>query len=456
MRSSFRRSPKRSRAVTPAEVAKLAIICPPLPGHINPMAALARELTRRGHSITFLGVPDFRSKLSADLAFSVFGEDEHPPGSLPPFLARLSRLGRFLGLRPLITDLAAFAETSCRRLPAALEQLRPDALIIDQTDIAASLVSRAVGVPFVNVANALPLNEEAGVPPPFLPWAYDPSPYGIRRNVGAYQVASLIEAPIRRVIRRHARRFGLPYIRYGNETWSDLCQLTQCVRGLDYPRQQLPATFHYVGPLREREPLGFELPASGRQLLFCSLGSLQGSRRRLLHRIARAAADLDLDLLIAHGGLLSDEDARTLPGSPLVRDFVPQRAVLARSAVAISHAGFNTVMDSLSCAVPVVALPITFEQPGTAARLARTGAGVALHRRRTSGRIRRAVAKVLSDDTYRSNVARLAAEIALAGGVSRAADLIEQSCGLRALLAGATKAPQASDDARGDIRSEST
>jgi UDP:flavonoid glycosyltransferase YjiC (YdhE family) len=34
------------------------IICPALTSHLNPMFALGRELQRRGHRVTFLGVLD--------------------------------------------------------------------------------------------------------------------------------------------------------------------------------------------------------------------------------------------------------------------------------------------------------------------------------------------------------------------------------------------------------------
>jgi zeaxanthin glucosyltransferase len=39
-------------------------------------------------------------------------------------------------------------------------------------------VATALQIPFVNVANALPLNLEPSVPPPVLPWPYDPSEKG--------------------------------------------------------------------------------------------------------------------------------------------------------------------------------------------------------------------------------------------------------------------------------------
>jgi zeaxanthin glucosyltransferase len=392
------------------------------------MAVLARKLEERGHRATFFGFPDMAPRLPAGLSFQAFGERDQPPGSLEPYLTRLASLGGPVSMWRFIRDLAGFTDVICRQLPSALDRVAPDALIIDQTDAAASLVATALGIRFVNIANALPLNLEPGVPPPVLPWPYDPSAKGLRRNRGGYRVARLVERPITKVIRRHAARLGRPDIRFADETWSTRAQITQCVRGLDFPRERLPANFHYVGPFRGADdPLDFDLPSDGRPLIFCSLGTLQGSRARIFRHVADAAAELDVTLVIAHGGLLPSSETARLRGRPIVRTYVPQRALLARSALAITHAGFNTVMDALSFGVPMLALPITFEQPATAARLERVGAGVALHRGRGPARIRRAVAEVLEKPGYRDAARRLQADIEAAGGVSRAADLIEAS-----------------------------
>ena len=420
------------------------------------MGVLARELTRRGHSVLFVGFPDMREKLPSDLLFEPFGADDQPPGSLQPHLDRLSRLGGMISIRRLILDLSNFADTTCRELPSVLERFRSDALLIDQTDSAASLVARAMGIPFANIANALPLNPEPGVPPPVLPWRYDPRPKGLRRNMGGYRVARLVERPMTAVIRRHAERFGLRGIRYADETWSERCQITQCIPGLDFPRQELPQNFHYVGPLREAEPpLSFDLRDDGRPLVFCSFGSLQGSRVRLLRAVSQAAAELNLNLVIAHGGLLGSREADGLPGRPQVHAFVPQRAVLQGSALAVTHAGFNTVLDALSCATPMVALPIAFEQPGTGARLQRAGVAEVLQHRRSSSRIRDAIEKVLGDGSFRANADRLRQEIAQAGGVRRAADLLEQAFGLSSPPAAATMERPVRDGAHDGSRSES-
>lgn len=407
-------------------MARFGIIAPPLPGHINPMSVLARTLQGRGHRVTFLGFLDMGPRLPKDLSFQAFAAHDQPLGSLDPYLRSLARLGGAVSLWRFIHRLAGFADVIARTLPAALEELAPDALIIDQTDAAASLVATALGIPFVNVANALPLNLEPGVPPPVLPWPYDPSEKGLRRNRGGYRVARSVERPITRVIRRHAVRLGRPDIRFADQTWSTRAQLTQCVRGLDFPRSELPANFHYLGPFRGADdPLNFALPEDGRPLVFCSLGTLQGSRARIFRAVARAAAELDVQLVIAHGGLLPAHEAAKLADRAIVRAYVPQRALLARSALAVTHAGFNTVMDALSFGVPMVALPLTFEQPATAARLAYAGLGRVASPRAGPRALESALAEVLEEPAYRERAGVVQAEIRNAGGVQAAASIVE-------------------------------
>jgi hypothetical protein len=72
-------------------------------------------------------------------------------------------------------------------------------------------------------------------------------------------------------------------------------------------------------------------------------------------------------------------DAGSIPAarSRLV-SYAPQIEILKRSSLCITHAGLNTVLESLSSGVPMVALPITNDQPGVAARIADKKVGVVI------------------------------------------------------------------------------
>jgi MGT family glycosyltransferase len=221
---------------------------------------------------------------------------------------------------------------------------------------------------------------------------------------------------------RHARAWGLdPDVDGGD---SPLLQMAQCPPSLDFPRRRLHPAFRYCGPFRGPREGAPDLPDDGRPLVYCSLGSLQGDRPELFAAMTEACAELGARAVVAHGGLLDAAAAERLPGDPIVGAYWPQPALLPRCAAAILHGGFNTVLDALGAGVPMVVAPLAFEQPATAARVARSGAGLAVGRPNRS-RLRNALGQVLTQSRYRDAARRMAAELNRLGGADHAADLID-------------------------------
>ena len=86
------------------------------------------------------------------------------------------------------------------------------------------------------------------------------------------------------------------------------------------------------------------------------------------------------------------------------------------------------MLESLAQGVPQVAIPVTFDQPGIAARIAyhKTGVVTSLDKL-TAVHLATLLGEVLSDATYRDNARRIQKAIVKTDGLSRAADLVEQS-----------------------------
>ena len=122
--------------------------------------------------------------------------------------------------------------------------------------------------------------------------------------------------------------------------------------------------------------------------------------------------------------------AEKLPGDPIVVSYAPQERVLERACVAICHAGLNTVLDSLAAGVPLVTVPLTFEQPAIARRLERTGAGCYLYvRGLDTESLTEQVRRVVTEPTFRQSARKMHDEIANSGGVSRAAEVVHEAIG---------------------------
>jgi len=398
----------------------IAIITPPTVGHINPLQVLGRELVALGHRVTIAHVGEM-ARFVTDPAIGFAGVDAGEAGQLDAYLTLLGRPTGARGLTRMIRATAAMTATLLDGAPATLRRIGADAVIADTAEPAGALIAERLRLPFVASVTGLPLLREENVPPPFLGWRYRADPVGRNRNNGGYTVADILLRPITRVLDERRRVWGL-----GVEA-EPLRWVAQCPRGFDYPRSALPATFHYGGPWRDAAEAStpLDLPRDTRPLVFCSLGTLQGSRRALFQVMAAACARIGARAVIGHGGGLTAAEEAALPGDPLVRAFWPQEAVLRHCAAAVLHGGFNTVLDALAAGVPIVALPIAFEQPGTAARIAYVGAGrVVSPRGLTTPVLAQALRSVMAEPSYRAAARRIGDEMAVSGGATRAATAV--------------------------------
>ncbi len=87
-------------------------------------------------------------------------------------------------------------------------------------------------------------------------------------------------------------------------------------------------------------------------------------------------------------------------------------------------------MEALAQGVPQVAIPVTSDQPGVAARIAekKTGLFVPL-KELTASRLSLLLDQVLNDSTYRGNARYFQKVIADTNGLAKAADLLERAFG---------------------------
>src|SRR5258707_972626 len=149
------------------------IISPPVSGHIHPFSALGRELIARGHRVTYFQVEDLEQKIASEgIAFHPIGRSDHPRGSLPESLSQLAQLKGLSALRSTIRAVERTTIMVCRDAPQAIEAAGVDALLTDQMEPAGGAVAEHLGVPFVSICNALAINRDPLVPPPFTPWRY--------------------------------------------------------------------------------------------------------------------------------------------------------------------------------------------------------------------------------------------------------------------------------------------
>jgi MGT family glycosyltransferase len=414
-------------------MAHFGVVAPAFLSHFTTLGALAGALVDRGHKVTFIHRPDAAMFVrDPRIGFHAVGTATHPPGSLAASMRLAANPGGPLGVSRVIGDMARSTTMLCEALPAAIGRLRIDALLADQMEAAGGLVAEALGLPFISIACALPVNREPGIPLPVMPFGPGTDAKSLKIVEESTRVYDWMMRPHRRAVEAQARRLGVPVRGMLHEFLSPHAQISQTVEAFEFPRRALPPHFHHVGPLRPvtDRPDTRTLPAiaADRPFVFASLGTMQGGRFGLFRRIAQACRAADVQLLLAHcGGLDARQaDALKTAGATWVTDFAPQQAALARADAVISHAGWNTVMDAVAAQTPMLALPIAFDHPGGAARMRHGGVGILAGALLPGGgRLARHLVRLLDDPTFTQRLEPLAAKVAQAGGTARAADIVE-------------------------------
>ncbi|MBD2777695.1 glycosyltransferase [Iningainema tapete] len=409
------------------------IICPASTGHLNTMFPIGRELQKRGHRVTLVGVLDVQSKaLEAGFEFRAIAESESPVGTTAQSLAQLGELNGQAALRYTITFFTQATALLLLYAPDAIKDAGIEALLVDQTISGGGTVAEFLQIPFVTVCSAVVLNQENSVPPFFTNWSYNPAWWARLRNQVAYSQLRRIRKPIQQVINEYRQERKLPIHSHPRESYSKLAIISQQPAEFEFPRQNLPQWFHFTGPYHDftgRPRVDFPLEKlTGQPLIYASMGTVQNRLQYIFRDIASACVGLDAQLVISLGGSASPETFSDLPGSPLVVGYAPQLKLLKKATLTITHAGLNTTLESLSNGVPMVAIPVANDQPGVAARIAWTGCGEAVPVARVNvPKLRDAIQRVLKEDSYKKNALRLQEAISRAGGVSRASDIIEQA-----------------------------
>ena len=350
------------------------ILCPAVTGHLNPMLTLAQELKKRDHHLTYVGLQDARYRtLLAGLDFQGIGQNMFPLGAMANAGAHLGELNGFDGLKYSVNLFKKLTSTCLQEAPASIKALNIEALLIDQSVSEGGSIAEYLNIPFVTVCHAVILNQDSGIPPFVTHWTYNPLWWARLRNRAGYALLNRLSKPVREIISEYRKDWRLPPQKHFNEAYSRLAQISQQPAEFEFPRHDLPGHFHFAGPFhnqsnRETVPFPFEC-LTEKPLVYASLGTIQNRLLSVFHQIAEACLGLGVQLVISLGGGASPDSLSHLPGNPIVVDYAPQLELLKRAALTITHAGMNTTLESLSNAVPMVAIPITNDQPGIAARI---------------------------------------------------------------------------------------
>ena len=367
----------------------LFAIAPEWGGYL-PALSVARAWVGRGHTACFGGLSVKASHRSA--SYSEFIERQgFEVVELPRFEApsrrrlatRLRQVPRMLD--PLIDS----TEDLIRRSKA-------DLVLIDSTISFVAIAAARLDIPMFGLKTNLLSTPNSYLPPynsSLLPGPRGFSKLAVRRAWLTYWMAhrwQMLRRPksivsdllMRRIARRHGLRTVFTEVGQRIAIPEELYLLPEAFDFLPVPGRR------YVGGSilldRADTGIGWIEALTDKPIVYCSLGTNALQYRQLyagcdefFRQVVEAFRIRPRYNLVIHTGDAFPADALgSLPDNVVVKEWVPQLAVLARADLMITHAGLGAVKECMHSRVPMLAFPVTFDQPGNAARIVHHGLGL--------------------------------------------------------------------------------
>lgn len=384
-------------------------------GNIPPVLGLARRLAERGHRVRVLAEPCLQQAVEKNgLAFLPFTE----------YFTRSDRHEDIFGdwkstpfSNPLF-DKIIFgpAEILIRQIRKVMETVETDVLAVDCLLFPALIAAEAQGIPGVVLFHM----------PEYLPGPNRP-PGVMGLTPGATLLGRwrdrLLGKGFNLVFNKYLSQINAIRAKYQLSPLANLVdllhqadrRLIQTCRAFDFPIEPPPANVRYTGPVLEdpdwADPWENPWPADdARPLVVVSFSSTFQNQRAVIERCIAALGTLPVRALVTLGPALGSESFPT-PGNVVAVASASHAQVFPVADLVITHAGHGTIMRALANGLPLICLPMGRDQNDNAAKVACHGAGIRLSHKSRPAVIRKAIARILNDPSYRNQASRLQTQI---------------------------------------------
>ena len=393
----------------------------PVMGHFFPISVLLTELRNRGHDIT---LRTLAAGTEAGLGMGFATAPVDPRIEAIP-LDDAGAPNPDAALKRVRDVFARRAQYEIPDLTEAIDDVRPDALIIDPNCWGASAVAEASGLPWASFWAFLPYLRSQGVPPwgPGLrPW---PGPAGRLRDALLRRKFTALESwtgPLN-VIRA---QLGLsPVTSVDHYARRPPLVLVATAQPFDYPHPDWDDSIQLIGscsydPAPSTEP-GW-LTQIDRPIVLVSTSSERQGDADLARVALAALADQPVHVVATFpAGVPTDI---TASANATVCQFVPHSLVLDRAACAITHGGMGVTQKALARGVPVCVVPYGRDQFEVARRVEVAKCGTwLLPKDLTASRMRDEIRRAM---TMTAGARRVATGYVATGGAIHGACLVEQ------------------------------
>jgi UDP:flavonoid glycosyltransferase YjiC (YdhE family) len=361
-------------------------------GHVHPLVPMARALDAAGHDVVWAVAPE------AVAGIEELGMRARPAGldraemlartnaDWPDFIARFFNAaprGRRVLVFP-VTFGAVLAPAMLEDLRRIVDEWRPKMIVHEPNELAAAPLAVSRGIPHVVVGFG----------------GFEPR-----------EVMAAAESTLRNLWAVEGLQLA-PWAGFYDDLYLH-----------PFPPSFGPAPF--AETIRPMRPMGFdgsrpdeEAPdwlarlGEARACAYVTFGT-EIAGLAPFGIVVEAFADVDVDVVLTLGRDLDPGSIKPCPPNVRVERYLPQRFVLARCSLLVSHAGSGAMLGAAARGIPQLCLPIAADQFENADVVAAAGCGVSLDPHEiTPETVRHELHRLLDDQSFAIRADAVAEEIA--------------------------------------------
>ncbi|MDR6786523.1 MGT family glycosyltransferase [Pedobacter africanus] len=387
-------------------MARFVFTVPPLTGHVNPTLSIGAELLRLGHEVAWISLdPDLAEKLpeGGKLLLIRYTKHDRQKQDGAQYLDAITKkiVYGIDSLKFLYEEVLIPLNRYCYEgIVELLEGYAPDVLINDHQLFAGAIAAIHKNIPYVTSVTAPAAIKVMEELPKIHEWEVNQI-VGLQKELGIAGENSVACSGLLTLVLTSKAFFG---------------------------EMALPEHYRFVGPViyKRKNTSIFDwhrLQTTTQPKLLVSIGTTfdHAHKTSFFARVIAALGNEPLTVLVVSDPELFEE----WPANFIVQRNVPQLELLPHLDAVVCHGGHNTVCETLSFGLPLVVIPIAYDQSHVAGRVARVGAGLRLNFNRfKAAHLQEAVREILGKPDYRNAALQIKASFEEAGGTTAAADLL--------------------------------
>lgn len=388
-------------------MARFIFIVPPLTGHVNPTLSIGAVLLQRGHEVAWISLDQsLQARLpeGGQLLWIEYAENDQQKQESEKYLDIITKkiVYGIDSIKFLYEEvLIPLNKHSYDGILSLLAQFKPDLIITDHQMFAGAVAAVKMNIPYATSVTAPAAIKVMDELPKVHEWELGQI-VAMQQQLGLAGTASIACSELLSLVLTSKTFFG---------------------------ELSLPQQYQFVGPVTHHraEQIFFDWhrfeQGRGRPKLLVSIGTTfdHEHKKSFFSKVTEAFGNADMTVIVVSDPDLFD----AWPENFIVQRRIPQLELLPLVDAVVCHGGHNTVCESLTAGLPMVVVPIAYDQSHVAGRVVRVGAGLRLNFNRFKAKhLKEAVEEILSQPNYKAAAMQIGDSFRSAGGTETAADLL--------------------------------